>query len=204
MEAEQFWENHYAGRDRIWSGRPNALLADAVAGLAPGRALDLGCGEGGDAVHLAGLGWHVTAVDIAAGALRRTREAAGAAGVADRVGTGRYDLGLGFPEGTYELISAQYLQTPFDFPREDVLRRAAHALSPGGRLFVVEHGSLPPWAWNRGAHPRFQSPREIYDGLGLDPAGFEAERLESASREATGPAGETATVIDTVVAVRRR
>lgn len=63
-EAEQFWEGHYRGRERRWSGRPNAVLVDVVGSLPPGTALDLGCGEGGDAIWLAGLGWRVTAVDV--------------------------------------------------------------------------------------------------------------------------------------------
>ena len=67
----KLWEEHYAERDRVWSGRVNVRLAEVAESLPPGRALDLGCGEGGDAMWLAERGWHVTAVDISQTALDR-------------------------------------------------------------------------------------------------------------------------------------
>src|SRR5882724_9759517 len=67
----EYWEGRYQEHDHIWSGKPNALLVREVAALPPGAALDLGCGEGGDAIWLAQQGWRVTAVDISATALRR-------------------------------------------------------------------------------------------------------------------------------------
>src|SRR5215208_437768 len=71
VEAERFWEDHYRRRERVWSGRPNPVLVDVVGSLRPGTALDLGCGEGGDAIWLARQGWRVTAVDVSATALDR-------------------------------------------------------------------------------------------------------------------------------------
>ena len=59
-----FWEERYASKSQIWSGRPNSTLVELIGHRAPGRALDLGCGEGGDAIWLAERGWQVTAVDI--------------------------------------------------------------------------------------------------------------------------------------------
>jgi SAM-dependent methyltransferase len=202
-DAEQFWENHYASHAKVWSGKPNPPLAETAAALTPGRALDLGSGEGGDAVHLATLGWHVTATDISTTALQRTRTHAETAGVADRLTTEQHDLAATFPNGTFDLITAQYLHTPLDFPREDVLRRAAHALAPGGLLLIVDHGSARPWAWDPDAHTHFPSPRDIYESLHLDPAHYQPGRLDAPQREATGPNGETATVTDTVLTIRR-
>ncbi|MYV96893.1 class I SAM-dependent methyltransferase [Streptomyces sp. SID3343] len=202
-EAARFWEDLYSGRDKLWRGAPNPLLAETADRLTPGRALDLGCGEGGDAVWLAVWGWQVTAVDIAPTALERTARHAAEAGVADRVTTERHDLAATFPAGTFDLVSAQYFETPFALPRADVLRRAAHALTPGGILLVVDHGSVRPWAWNSDPDTRFPSPEDIHDELALDPAGWTAERLARPVREATGPDGQTAAVTDTVVAVRR-
>ncbi len=64
METDQFWEQHYRGSGQVWSGRANPVLVDVVQRLPPGTALDLGAGEGGDAVWLAERDWHVTAVDV--------------------------------------------------------------------------------------------------------------------------------------------
>ena len=80
-ETQAHWEEHYGERDRVWSGRVNVQFADVVADLPPGRALDLGCGEGADAVWLAERGWNVVAVDISETALGRAREAASSRGV---------------------------------------------------------------------------------------------------------------------------
>ncbi|GAA2737512.1 class I SAM-dependent methyltransferase [Actinocorallia aurantiaca] len=201
-EAARFWEDRYRSHGRRWKGTPNVVLAETVAGMAPGRALDLGCGEGGDTAWLAARGWRVTAVDIAPAALELTAEYAAQAGVADRVTTELHDLAAGFPAGVFELVSAQYLQTPFDLPRSRVLRQAAHALAPGGLLLVVEHGSRHPWS-SIDPDTRFPTPEEIYAELGLDPAGWSPERLGTPRREATGPDGQTAVVTDTVIAVRR-
>ena len=68
-----FWEERYASADAVWSGRVNATLAEVVSTLAVGRALDLGCGEGGDAIWLAQQGWQVTAVDVSPTAIARCR-----------------------------------------------------------------------------------------------------------------------------------
>ncbi|MCE7010393.1 class I SAM-dependent methyltransferase [Kibdelosporangium philippinense] len=200
MNARTYWENRYNG-DRRWKGTPNPLLVATVSGEKPGRALDLGCGEGGDAVWLAREGWQVTAVDIAESALRRTIEHAEANGV--HVTTERHDLGETFPGGPFDLINAQYLLTPFDFDRAAALREAAGALAQGGLLLIVDHGSLHPWS-TAPADTYFPTPQEVYDGLGLDPSRWQPERLEAPQREAKGPNGQIATVTDTVVAVRSR
>lgn len=71
----QFWDEFYRSREQLFSGRPNGALVDEAAALAPGRALDLGCGEGADAHWLAERGWQVTAVDLAEVALQRAAAA---------------------------------------------------------------------------------------------------------------------------------
>src|SRR5687768_8912240 len=76
-----FWEEKYAGATGIWSGQPNGALVDEAADLAPGHALDLGCGEGGDALWLAERGWTVTGLDLSPTALARAGAAARAAGL---------------------------------------------------------------------------------------------------------------------------
>ena len=98
-ETKAHWEEHYGERDRVWSGRVNVQFADVAADLPPGRALDLGCGEGADSVWLAERGWNVVAVDISETALGRAREAASSRGVSDRIEFVALDLSDGFPDG---------------------------------------------------------------------------------------------------------
>lgn len=201
-DPAQFWEAHYADRERVWSGRVNGVLEGVVAGLAPGRALDLGCGEGGDAVHLARLGWSVTAVDISSTALERTRRAAEEAGVGDLVHVERHDLGVSVPAGPFELVSAQYLQSPVALPRSSVLTRAAESLVVGGLLVVVDHGEAPPWGEPPEGH-EFATPEGLLADLGPDPSRFVPEVVGPAVREVTGPDGQQATLTDALVVVRR-
>ncbi|MDQ4127570.1 MAG: class I SAM-dependent methyltransferase [Actinomycetota bacterium] len=201
-QAERFWEGHYRKHDPAWSGRANAVLVDVAGSLPPGTALDLGCGEGGDAVWLAGLGWRVTAVDVSATALDRAADHAATAGVEDRIDFQQHDLARTFPAGAFDLVSAQHLHSPVEFPRVRVLRAAARAVAPGGLLLIVDHASVSPWSW---ADPdtRFPAPEQILASLELTPVRWHAERLESPRRPATGPGGQAATVTDNVVAVRR-
>ena len=200
--AERFWEEHYLAHERRWSGRANAVLVDVVGSLPAGSALDLGCGEGGDAVWLAGLGWRVTAVDVSATALDRASAAAATAGVGGLIDFQRHDLAHTLPAGPFDLVSAQYLQSPIEFPRERVLREAASTVAPGGLLLVVTHASAPSWSW---AHRDtvFPTPEEALAELGLDPKQWHTERLGAPERQATGPNGESGTVTDNVIALRR-
>lgn len=118
MGAVQFWEERYASRPQVWSGRANQVLVDLVSGFAPRTALDLGCGEGGDAVWLAQQGWRVTAVDISTTAVERGRAAAADLGVpADRITWVAQDLAEWSPGGTFDLVSAFFLQSPVELPR---------------------------------------------------------------------------------------
>jgi 2-polyprenyl-3-methyl-5-hydroxy-6-metoxy-1,4-benzoquinol methylase len=125
MSDEQAWDERYRESDRIWSGNPNVVLVAEVLDLAPGRALDLGCGEGADAVWLARRGWQVTAVDISGVALSRAASHAAEAGV--EIDWQRHDLEQSFPAGEFDLISAQFLHFWEEFDREKILRRAAGA-----------------------------------------------------------------------------
>lgn len=197
-----FWEDRYAGADRVWSGNVNHALVQVVADLTPGRSLDLGCGEGGDVVWLAQQGWDATGVDISTTAARRGAAAAKAAGIPDdRIHFEAADLATWTPTGTYDLVTASFLQSPVELPRADILRRVAGHVAPGGHLFVVAHAAMPPWAKNPAHHHTFPSPDEEVAALGLD--GWSVEIAEVRSREATGPEGEQATLQDTIVMLRR-
>ena len=188
----------------MWGGRANAALVEVleqVTGLTPGRALDLGCGEGGDAIWLAGSGWQVTAVDISAVALQRAAEDAAAAGVAERISFVEADLAHDFPPGEFELVSAPFLQTVLEFPRALVLQRAAAAVAPGGLLVIVEHAAGPPWSEHR--HDHFPTAAETFASLELPESGWQVLRVDVRERTATGPDGQAAPLLDNVIAVRR-
>ncbi|MEU6476677.1 class I SAM-dependent methyltransferase [Streptomyces sp. NPDC047017] len=201
-EAELFWERHYRTR-RTGGARVNPVLAETAAPLRPGTALDLGCGAGGDTLWLARRGWHVTAVDISGTAVGRVREEARELGLADRVAAEQHDLAHSFPAGRFDLVSAQYFQTPFALPRARVLRTAAQALRPGGLLLIVDHGSTAPWSWNQDTDIHHPTPTETAAELDLDPGQWSVLRADMPHRRATGPAGETATVIDNVLLLGR-
>ncbi|GHC77643.1 SAM-dependent methyltransferase [Streptomyces flavofungini] len=202
-DAVTFWEDVYGGRPAATDPKPNHRLAETVTGLPPGDVLDLGCGDGGDALWLARQGWHVTAVDISAVAVERLTALARSRSLGDRVVAERHDLQESFPQGTYDLVSAHYLQTPFALDRATALRAAAHALRPGGRLLVVDHGSTAPWSWNQDPGIRYPTPREVAAGIALDPAMWTVERADAPRRIATGPDGRTAEVTDHVLHIRR-
>jgi SAM-dependent methyltransferase len=201
-DAALFWEGHYASR-RAGGGRANPLLVETAEPLSPGAALDLGCGTGGDTIWLARHGWQVTAVDISGTAVERVRARAHELGLGSRVTAEQHDLARSFPGGSFDLVSAQYLHTPFAFPRSRVLRSAARALRPGGLLLVVDHGSTAPWSWNQDPGTRYPTPAEVAAGLDLDPGRWSVVRADMPRRRAVGPTGETATVTDNVLLIRR-
>ena len=191
--AERFWDDLYQRHEPRRGGRASADLIDVAESLRPGRALDLGCGEGADAIWLAERGWRVTAVDIAPTALERAATNAAAAGVEELLDFRRHDLAHTFPGGDFDLVSAHYLHSPVGFPRDHVLRAAAGAVAPGGMLLVVEHGS-----------DGCPTPDETLAALELGTEAWHPERLETPERRATRPGGESALIRDVVVAVRRQ
>src|ERR671917_270227 len=148
-----------------------------------------------DEIWLARQGWRVRAVDVSATALDRAATDAATAGVADRIDFRQHDLALTFPSGAFDLVSAQYLHSPIEFPRARVLREATSAVTPYGLLLIVDHASVSPGSW--------ADPEETLAPLDLSPDEWHTERLEAREREATGPNGQRATVTDNVIAVRR-
>jgi SAM-dependent methyltransferase len=124
----------------MWSGRPNGTLVVEIAALTPGRVLDIGCGEGADAIWLAGHGWDVTALDVSGVALERAAAHAAAAGVTVHwVHAGLVEAAL--PSGSFDLVSAHYpvlLRTP-DATAERLL---LDLVAPGGVLLVVHHAGM--------------------------------------------------------------
>jgi SAM-dependent methyltransferase len=136
MEAED-WDCRYRGTELVWTAQPNRFVVEELHGLPPGRALDLGSGEGRNAVWLAERGWQLTAVDFSPVALAKARRLAQArGGTVDWV---LADLRGYQPESaTYDLVLVAYLHLP-SVERAAVLAGAAAALAPGGTLLVIGH-----------------------------------------------------------------
>jgi SAM-dependent methyltransferase len=132
------WDARYSEHDvAIWSGRPNGRLVAEVAGMTPGRALDVGCGEGADAIWLAGRGWTVTAIDISDVAIGRARKAGEAGGVV--VEWVRADvLQTALPAGSFDLVSLQYPALPKS-AGDAAVRALLDAVRPDGVLLAVYH-----------------------------------------------------------------
>ncbi|MUL41968.1 class I SAM-dependent methyltransferase [Streptomonospora sp. PA3] len=198
MDA-QYWDEKYAGRDRLFSGAPNGVLVTEAADLPPGQALDVGCGEGADAVWLARRGWLVTAVDISRTALQRA--AAAGADVADRVAWRRADLtAVPPPAGAFDLVSVQYFPLPRR-PADTALRGLLAAVAPGGTLLVASHdpAELPP-RHELGIDPNdYYQPADIAGVLGEE---WRVLVEETRPRTAPAPAG-TRHTRDTVLRARR-
>ncbi|MGW4646848.1 FAD-dependent oxidoreductase [Kitasatospora sp. NPDC004289] len=205
--VEEFWDGRYGESERIWSGNPNPTLVREAAELTPGRALDLGCGEGADALWLAERGWTVTATDVSKVALERAAEHAAAAGpeVAARIDWQRHDFGVSFPEGEYELVSAHFLHSPVDveLDREAILRSAAAAVAVGGVLLVVGHYEHPSWAQDRHPGMVFPTTDEVLAALRLPDGDWTVERSQLEPRDFPAPDGTPGTRTDNLLRVRR-
>ncbi len=135
--AREDWNARYAQKELLWTAQPNRLFAAEVEGIEPGRALDVACGEGRNAVWLAELDWQVTGIDFSDVALGTAAELARARGV--EVEWVAADVLVHEPApGAFDLVAVLYLQLPHD-ELARVLRRAARAVAPGGALIVLGH-----------------------------------------------------------------
>jgi SAM-dependent methyltransferase len=132
------WDARYGEHEGArWSGRPNGRLVVEVTDLTPGRALDIGCGEGADAIWLARRGWTVTAIDVSEVAVGRARAAAELANAAVEWICGDA-LQTGFPAGSFDLVSMQYPALP-KAAGEVAVRALLDTVRPGGLLLAVYH-----------------------------------------------------------------
>ncbi|MGW3998157.1 SAM-dependent methyltransferase [Amycolatopsis sp. NPDC004772] len=178
MLKQDFWEALYQRDEhRIWSGNVNANLRTEVESLKPGHALDLGSGEGGDAIWLAKHGWTVDGVDISTTALARAAEAGAEAGVT--VNWLHRNILEWRPEAQYDLVSAQYMHLPPDL-RRDVFTAAAAAIRPGGSLLVVGHSpkAMRQFDGQKPPEELYFEPEEITGYLG-DPWQWVVETCET-------------------------
>ncbi|MCX6483605.1 MAG: class I SAM-dependent methyltransferase [Mycobacterium sp.] len=201
-DAHTAWEEHYTAKPQVWSGCVNVQLAELVGQLNGKRALDLGCGEGADAIWLAERGWTVVAVDVSTTALSRARAAAESRGIADRIDFQQHDLTAGFPPGIFDLVSVQFLHSTVEMDRTALLRSAAAVVAPGGTFLIVDHAAAPPWA-SKMHHHEFPTAETVLSGLELDDRQWQRVQVGSVERLAHGPDGQDATLVDNVIRLRR-
>lgn len=202
--------------DQIWQGdraasmaaaQPNPHLIQELSDLAPGTALDAGCGAGAEAIWLATRGWRVAAVDIATEALARAAERATAGGVADRVEWLEADLSTWEPDARYDLVTTHYAHPAM--PQLEFYDRIATWVAPGGTLLIVghlhhdNHRSAGDYGHGDGP-PASASVTAAAITARLDPAVWDVVTGQESQRTLTGPGGRTTPVHDVVVRATRR
>lgn len=197
QQPETFWESHYDAMSPRSNGIPGKILVRFTESLAPGKALELGCGRGDDAVWLAKQGWQVTAVDLSHRAIEYAAANAERAGV--DVTFQQCDLTQAFPQGEFSLITASFLESPLAFDRATIFRAALDHVAPGGMLLITSHGKVP--SWSKHVRP-FLPAHEVLASLGSLPPGWEVQFCEEVSRTMTGPEGQQDEVSDAVVALK--
>lgn len=197
MQRED-WDRRYSGRELIWTAEPNRFLVAEAADLPPGRALDLACGEGRNAIWLAERGWQVTGVDFSEVALEKARRLAGSRDV-----EGEWiaaDLVSYRPEPeAFDLVICFYLQVP-EPDRRAVVRAAAGGVAPGGTFLLVAHDS----ANLEHGHGGPQEPAVLYTAADVvaDLDRFEIEKAERIDRPVETPDGVRVALDVLVRAVR--
>jgi SAM-dependent methyltransferase len=192
------WNDRYRDTELVWSAGPNQFVEAELAGLTPGRALDLAAGEGRNAIWLARRGWQVTAVDFSQAGLDKGRTLAGDVSVtwvcADAT-TWRGDE-------SFDLCVVAYLQLSAE-ERRAAVRNAFASLRPGGVFLLVAHDSTNLTEGTGGPqHPDVLMTAEEVLG-DLDGERFEVERAERVSREVAQPDGSTRTAYDALVRLVR-
>jgi SAM-dependent methyltransferase len=190
------WDARYASVENLWAVRPNRFLVAEVGDLRTGRALDLACGEGQNAIWLASLGWDVVGVDYSEVAIAKARARAERDGVAAEFVCADL-VGYAADPQAFDLVLVLYLHIPAD-QRRRVLERAAAAVAPGGTFVFVGHDVTNMTEGVGGpSDPRILcTPEEIAAEL----PGLEIEKAERVLRDVDG---EERDAIDALVRARR-
>jgi SAM-dependent methyltransferase len=208
---KDYWESHWRQADEHARGQeilPNPYLAREIGTLAPGRALDAGCGEGAEAIWLATAGWEVTAADISAEALSRASERATKHGAApERMHWVQADLSIWEPDIQFDLVTTHYAHPAM--PQLAFYQRLSHWVAPGGTLLIVGHlhtsetpGHGQP---GDGHHPPSEaSVTATSIRLILDPSRWDVVTADEPTRILTNRAGRTVQLDDVVVRAIRR
>jgi SAM-dependent methyltransferase len=202
---KDFWDKRYRSAPRLWSGNPNPHLVSDTANLAAGSALDIGAGEGADAIWLAQRGWDVTAVDISPVALERGRKQADelAAATASRIRWLQADVTEWEPPAaSFDLVLVAFMHLPSQ-QRLPLFQRCTDAVAPGGTLLIVGHHptDLETTA-RRPQHPDvYFTAHDLASALGHD---WEVLAQDARPSTTTDPTDKTITIHDTVLTARRR
>src|SRR5215469_9449818 len=202
--SEAAWDERYRSRDALWSGKPNPYLVSECDGLTPGLALDVGAGEGADAIWLATRGWRVVASDISAVALGRAAAHAAERGedIAGRIVWRHEDIASVEPAAaTFDLVTAQYLHLPTAV-RAVAFGGLAAAVAPGGTLLIVGHHPSDLQT----SVPRPPLPELFYTGEDIETligGGWDIITNAAPGRTATDPDGNEVTIHDTVFRAAR-
>jgi len=201
---EQFWDERYRSAAMIWSGHPNLHLVTDAAGLPPTTALDIGAGEGADAIWLAQRGWQVTAVDISSVGLGRARAQAEQQGtdVAGRITWVHADLTTWAPPiGAFGLVTAQFMHLPAT-QRDPLFSRCIAAVATGGTLLLVGHDES-----DLETTVRRPPSRDLYFHAGDVAAtlgdGWTVTEAGTRARTAADASGAEVTIHDAVLVARR-
>lgn len=171
-DTVEFWNEIWEMMEHTFADYDEALV-DAVEGLPPGRALDMGCGTGGNAMWLAARGWQVTAVDFSKVAIQKAKQHAAERGI--EVNFVAADAAEYQSQGEYDLITSFYIQL-WSPQRAQMLSNMSKALAPGGRLLFVSHDkSVSPSGWSEEDLESLTTPEEIVSEL----SGLRIERAET-------------------------
>jgi 2-polyprenyl-3-methyl-5-hydroxy-6-metoxy-1,4-benzoquinol methylase len=194
----EHWDERYGTEELIWKAEPNRFLVEELDALPPGRALDVACGEGRNAVWLASKGWRVTGADFSRAGLAKAQRLATDRGV--KVTWVEADVvEWQPPTASFDLVVVMYLHLPAE-QRHQTLAHAAAALAPGGVLLVVGHDTSNLSKGTGGPQDPavLFAPEEIVEDL----TSLRIERAEQVKRTVVSDAGETTAVDALVRAVR--
>jgi SAM-dependent methyltransferase len=195
------WDERYAGSALLWTAEPNRFLVAEAGGLEPGRALDLACGEGRNAIWLAERGWRITGVDFSGVAIDKAQQLAASRGVdGEWLAADLRDYEP--PARAFDLVLVFYLHVVAGV-RSPILRAAAQAVDDGGTFLLVGHDSANLADGYGGPH----DPRVLYTAADvvadLDGCGLDVERAERVERPVETPEGPRS-ALDALVRLTRR
>lgn len=194
------WEQRWRARGTATAPPPNPYLTAAADDLPPGTALDAGCGAGSEALHLAGAGWQVTAVDLAAEALALAAQNAAGHPAAARVEWIRADLATWEPAVRFDLVTTHYAHPAM--PHAEFYDRLATWVAPGGTLLIVGHLAEPPGQGHH-HHPAAASTTVASVTARLDEAEWAVPTAAEPVRSVTG-GGRSMELHDVVVRAVKR